>query len=108
MAIAKSSSRTVVSAVRAIRFPVLQFNPSRCLSTAAAAVDISDTTTYQAHRLPRHEPEPGEQQQTEAARIILRTAVAATRLRHDWTKKEIAAIYYQPLLELAFQAVWVP
>lgn len=35
----------------------------------------------------------------------MREAVTANTVRHDWTKEEIAAIYYQPVLELAYQAV---
>ncbi|KAL2208066.1 biotin synthase [Sarocladium strictum] len=37
-------------------------------------------------------------------RQILREAVAAQAPRHDWTREEISAIYYQPLMELAYQA----
>ena len=36
---------------------------------------------------------------------VLQEAVAAERPRHDWTREEISAIYYQPLMELAYQAV---
>jgi len=32
------------------------------------------------------------------------TVKSTDQLRHDWTKKEIAAIYHQPLLELVFDA----
>lgn len=39
------------------------------------------------------------------AREIFKKAVAATAPRNNWTKEEIAAIYYQPLMELAYQAV---
>ncbi|KAL1900377.1 biotin synthase [Ceratocystis pirilliformis] len=45
-----------------------------------------------------------EAHRTEKAKKIFAEAVARTELRHDWTREEIAAIYYQPLLELAFQA----
>lgn len=38
------------------------------------------------------------------AREIFKKAVAATAPRTTWTKEEIAAIYYQPLMELAYQA----
>jgi biotin synthase len=41
------------------------------------------------------------------ARRILQDAVAATAPRHDWTRAEISAIFYLPLMELAFQAVSV-
>lgn len=42
------------------------------------------------------------------AREILRKAVAATAPRQDWTRKEIASIYYQSPIELAYQAVSSP
>ncbi|KAK5989374.1 Biotin synthase [Cladobotryum mycophilum] len=35
---------------------------------------------------------------------VLADAVAATKPRQNWTREEISAIYYQPLLELAYQA----
>lgn len=44
----------------------------------------------------------------ENARRVLRGAAEATAPRHDWTKEEIAAIYYQPLMELSYQAVRTP
>lgn len=46
-----------------------------------------------------------EQQRRENAKRILREAVSVQQPRHDWTKEEISAIYYQPLMELAYQAV---
>lgn len=46
-----------------------------------------------------------EQRRRQKAKEILQKAVAATAPRHDWTKEEIAAIYYQPLTELTYQAV---
>lgn len=42
------------------------------------------------------------------ARGILRKAVAATAPRQDWTRKEIASIYYHSPIELAYQAVSSP
>lgn len=39
------------------------------------------------------------------ARQVLRDAVAAAAPRYTWSKEETAAIYHQPLMELAFQAV---
>lgn len=41
----------------------------------------------------------------EAARRIFLDAVAAEAPRQNWTRKEIASIYYQPLMELVYQAV---
>lgn len=46
-----------------------------------------------------------EKQRAEKSKQILKEAVTATQVRHDWTKEQIAAIYYQPALELAYQAV---
>lgn len=46
-----------------------------------------------------------ERQRAERAKRIMRDAVTATQLRHNWTKEEIAAIYYQPMLELTYQSV---
>lgn len=59
------------------------------------------------------EQKQAQQQQTiqqdearqQRARQILREAVSATAPRTNWTRQEIAAIYYQPLLELTYQAV---
>ncbi|KAL2675455.1 hypothetical protein Neosp_011641 [[Neocosmospora] mangrovei] len=45
-----------------------------------------------------------EKQRAERRKQIMREAVTANTVRHDWTKEEIAAIYYQPVLELAYQA----
>lgn len=39
---------------------------------------------------------------------IFMDAVQATAPRQNWTREEISAIFYQPLLELAYQAVRVP
>ena len=50
-------------------------------------------------------PEAIEPSRKAAAKKIFRDAVAATAPRNTWTRQEISAIYYQPLLELAHQAV---
>lgn len=38
------------------------------------------------------------------AQRIFRDALAATEPRNTWTREEISAIYYQPLMDLAYQA----
>ncbi|KAM0326998.1 hypothetical protein ACHAQA_006119 [Verticillium albo-atrum] len=38
------------------------------------------------------------------AQRIFRDALAATAPRNNWTREEISAIYYQPLMELSYQA----
>jgi hypothetical protein len=38
---------------------------------------------------------------------VLEEAVNATAPRYDWTKDEIREVYNTPLMELAFQAVWI-
>lgn len=50
-------------------------------------------------------PEAIEPSRKADAKKIFRDAVAATAPRNTWTRQEISAIYYQPLLELAHQAV---
>lgn len=46
-----------------------------------------------------------EQAQEEVRRKIFQDAVKATAPRQNWTREEISAIFYQPLLDLAYQAV---
>jgi biotin synthase len=69
------------------------------------------STVVDFHPRPSQPPPPPaganeaiENQRAEKRKQILREAVTATQVRHDWTKEEIAAIYYQPALELAYQA----
>lgn len=69
--------------------------------TGATLVD----TPTAAHDLVRGEAPPESPSRQAEAGKILRDAVAATGPRQDWTRREISAIYYQPLLELAHQAV---
>jgi biotin synthase len=56
------------------------------------------------HAGPLPEPVRDDERQRRVKQI-LHTAVAAATLRHDWRREEIAAIYYHPLMELAYQAV---
>lgn len=49
-------------------------------------------------------PESVEAERQANAREILKKAVNATAPRNNWTKEEISAIYYHPLMDLAFQA----
>lgn len=49
-----------------------------------------------------------DKDRAENAKRILREAVSAAKPRHNWTKEEISAIYYQPLLELTYQSVSKP
>ncbi|KXJ89006.1 hypothetical protein Micbo1qcDRAFT_122552 [Microdochium bolleyi] len=51
-----------------------------------------------------HEVRNGDNTTRREASTILREAVAATAPRNDWSKQEVAAIYYHPLLDLAFQS----
>lgn len=46
-----------------------------------------------------------EEAQTAVRKSIFRDAVKATAPRQNWTREEISAIFYQPLLELTYQAV---
>lgn len=54
---------------------------------------------------PAAAPASVEAERAANAREILKRAVNATAPRNNWTKEEIAAIYYTPLMDLAFKAV---
>ncbi|KAK1973258.1 biotin synthase [Colletotrichum cereale] len=70
-----------------------------CMSSVAKAVGVAP-----APPPPAQGPELVAAQRAVEAKQILQKAASATTVRHDWTKEEISAIYYQPLMELAFQA----
>ncbi|KAK0628000.1 Biotin synthase [Lasiodiplodia hormozganensis] len=53
---------------------------------------------------PAAAPASVEAERESNAREILKRAVNATAPRNNWTKEEIAAIYYTPLMDLAFKA----
>ncbi|KND91564.1 Biotin synthase, mitochondrial [Tolypocladium ophioglossoides CBS 100239] len=73
------------------------------LSQSRSGATLVDTPTA-AHDLARGEPPPESPARQAEASKIFRDAVAATGPRQSWTRREISAIYYQPLLELAHQA----
>ncbi|KXX79352.1 Biotin synthase [Madurella mycetomatis] len=78
--------------------------PRVCMSTVVADRSLSSSTPP-----PLPTPLPADAPRanagiSERAREILQKSVAATVPRHDWTREEISAIYYQPLMELAYQA----
>lgn len=79
--------------------------PAR-MATAAAAQPITPATNP-ATALPPNQAPLSERdvERQRRAKQILQTAAAATELRHDWTREEISAIFYQPLMELTYQAV---
>ncbi|KAL7813563.1 hypothetical protein V8C44DRAFT_327116 [Trichoderma aethiopicum] len=49
-------------------------------------------------------PPPQQQRSGLDGKKLMAEAVAATKPRNNWTREEIAAIYYQPLLELTYQS----
>ncbi|KAK0388171.1 hypothetical protein NLU13_4416 [Sarocladium strictum] len=67
------------------------------MSTAAAQVSHEPS-------VPSSSPAHFDHRRERDGHQILRDAVAAQAPRHDWTREEISAIYYQPLMELAYQA----
>lgn len=73
----------------------------RCRMNSTAAAVEAPTEIASPFPFP-HRQELDKQQN---ARQILLGAAAATRPRNDWTEKEVSAMYHQPLLELAHQAV---
>jgi hypothetical protein len=79
--------------------------PLRALSTVVETSSIaSSVPPLDLSRTGKVQLEQDAQRQQQAKRI-LQEAVAATAPRHNWTRDEVAAIYYQPVMELAFQAV---
>lgn len=72
-----------------------------CRMNSTAAVEVPTEIDAAFPSFP-HRQDLDKQQN---ARQILLGAAAATRPRNDWTEKEVSAMYHQPLLELAHQAV---
>ncbi|CAI0650181.1 unnamed protein product [Colletotrichum noveboracense] len=70
-----------------------------CMSSVAEAIAVAP-----APPPPVEDPSFRAAQRVTEAKEIMRRAVNATGVRHDWTREEISAIYYQPLMDLAFQA----
>lgn len=93
---------TPVMAYRSVRAVGFRHGGAALLRWNSSVVDVSPL---------KFDPPapPMEQQhdklQDDAKKKIFQDAVAADHIRHNWTRPEIAAIYYQPLLELAHQAV---
>ncbi|KAF6830484.1 biotin synthase [Colletotrichum musicola] len=69
------------------------------MSSVAEAVAVAP-----APPPPAEDPSLAAAQRAIEAKKIFHNAVNATEIRHNWTREEISAIYYQPLMELAFQA----
>ncbi|EXF76741.1 biotin synthase [Colletotrichum fioriniae PJ7] len=72
-----------------------------CMSSVAEAVGVAPAPPPPT---PVNDAELKAAQRSIEAKKILQKAASATTVRHDWTREEISAIYYQPLMELAFQA----
>lgn len=69
----------------------------------SSSIEEQPASDFQAVK---HEAEEAENaSKSEINRQIFLDAVNATAPRRNWTRKEVAAIYYQPVLELAHQAV---
>ena len=76
--------------------------PARArISTAAQQVDSDQPPASQSSA----EHERVQKEAQVYAKKTLKEAVEAKAPRQDWTRKEIAAIYYRPLMELVYQAV---
>ncbi|KAK3937780.1 hypothetical protein QBC46DRAFT_177126 [Diplogelasinospora grovesii] len=83
----------------------LQFLGRAQMSTVVEEPGISSTTPPPPPPSPQqYQPTQQDVDRQQRAKRILQDAVAATAPRHDWTREEISAIYYQPLMELAFQS----
>lgn len=104
-----SSRRPVASSVLA---PVPQLQWRRALTGRAnmstVVEDLGNTPSPPPPPPNVTTPESVEAERQANAREILKKAVNATAPRNNWTKEEISAIYYHPLMDLAFQAVSAP
>lgn len=81
---------------------------SRSACPVAFASSRANSTASEAHIEFEQAPESSPLQQNLSSvdkNKILKDAVTAKEPRHNWTREQIAALYYQPLLELAYQAV---
>ncbi|KAK7699090.1 biotin synthase [Botryosphaeria dothidea] len=100
-----SSRRPVASSVLA---PVPQLQWRRALTGRAnmstVVEDLGNTPSPPPPPPNVTTPESVEAERQANAREILKKAVNATAPRNNWTKEEISAIYYHPLMDLAFQA----
>ncbi|KAK3305912.1 uncharacterized protein B0T15DRAFT_511777 [Chaetomium strumarium] len=93
-----------------LRTARMRLAPTACrMSTIAAGQVVPSPGSPPPPTLqhpPGHDLEHDAERQ-QRARRILQQAVAATAPRNDWARDEISAIFYQPLMELAFQAAIV-
>lgn len=80
------------------RARVVWIHQRRNDATLAEAPSLLDDLAIQPEVIP-------ESARRAQSKKILMSAVAATAPRTTWTRQEISAIYYQPVLELAYQAV---
>ncbi|KAJ4291243.1 biotin synthase [Collariella sp. IMI 366227] len=75
------------------------------------AVQLRMSTVVEAPSQTPHPPSSPQVQhdaeRQQRAQRILQEAVVTIAPRHDWTRDEISAIYYQPLMELAYQAATI-
>lgn len=106
----KQHNTTAMRASTTLRAGRLAQSLSRPLWQSPAVVRISSRANSTAVETPVNfgaAPPPPPQQQKSGldGKKLLADAVAATKPRNNWTKEEIAAIYYQPLLELTYQSV---
>lgn len=93
---------TPTIAYRAVRSVGFRHGGAGLLRWNSSVVDVSPLK-FDPPAPPMKQPH--EKLQDDAKRKIFQDAVNADHVRHNWTRQEIAAIYYQPLLELAYQAV---
>ncbi|KAK4032361.1 hypothetical protein C8A01DRAFT_41201 [Parachaetomium inaequale] len=97
-ALRRTARMPLASAARLGNFPAR-------MSTAAAG-QAAPSPANPAPQQPVHQAQAQELDaaRQQRARRLLQDAVAATAPRHDWSREEISAIFYQPLMELAYQA----
>ncbi|KAM3469982.1 hypothetical protein MY5147_006687 [Beauveria neobassiana] len=94
---------TPAMAYRTVRSVGFRHGGAALLRWNSCVVDVSPLK-FEPPAPPMQQQQQREKLSEEAKKKIFLDAVAADHVRHNWTRQEIAAIYYQPLLELAHQA----
>ncbi|KAI0592910.1 hypothetical protein F4775DRAFT_57722 [Biscogniauxia sp. FL1348] len=80
------------------------FDPIIPRRAHASVAQVQPVEPFRPVPAPVSAPAPTPQPEKEDGSAIFHAAIHATGPRTNWTRKEISAIYYQPLMELAYQA----
>lgn len=101
------TKRSKMNVVRPLRAVCTQAKVAKLIGSqwTRSHATAASTVSVEAPQLPQGLETPESAKPSSDARQIFRDAVAKPTVRNNWTREEISAIYYQPLLDLAYQAV---